>query len=130
MVKEEVDEVRKEITEIKAKQVETGGKVKEEIIECMNMLYLQRDKVLEDQAKREEVSTVKVSHGETGHVHYAIECVSSLGGIKDPGFLGVPNVPSVQRASMMECVPGKSGVACMSECKSAGHALTHTVVAV
>ena len=103
MVKEEVDEVKIEIIEIKAKQVETGGRVKEEIIECMNMLYLQRDKVLKDQAKRiqvldtkrEEVSTVKVNHGETEHVHDAIVCVSSFGGIKDPGFLGVPNVPSV-----------------------------------
>ena len=59
--------------------------------------------------KREEVSTVKVSHGETGHVHDAIGCVSSLGGIKDPGFLGVPTVPSVQRVSVMECVAGTSG---------------------
>ena len=38
-VKEEVDEVKIEIIEIKAKQVETGGRVKEEIIECMTMLY-------------------------------------------------------------------------------------------
>ena len=93
MVKEEVDEVKIEIIEIKAKWIETGGGVKEETRECMNMLYLQRDKVLKDQAKRmqvletnrEEVSTVKVNHGETGHVHDANWCVSSLGGNKGPG---------------------------------------------
>ena len=87
MVKEEVDEVKIEIIEIKAKQVETGSGVKEEIIECTDVLYLQRDRVLEE---REEVSITKVSHGETGHVHDAIGCVSSLGGMKDPGFVGVP----------------------------------------
>ena len=80
MVKEEVDEVKIEIIEIKAKQVETDSRVKEEIIECMGVLYLQRDRVLEE---RQEVSTVKVSHGETGSVHDAIGCVSSLGGRKD-----------------------------------------------
>ena len=107
----------------------------------MNMLYLQRNKVLKDQANRiqvlemnrEEVSVMKVSHRETGHVHDAIGCVSSLGGIKDLGFLGVKRgmecVLSVQRASVTECVPGMSGVECISECKSAGHALTQTRVA-
>ena len=82
----------------------------------------------------EEVIIVKVSHGETGHVNNAIGCVSSLGGIKDPGFLeilrGMECVLSVQRVSMTECVPGMSGVECMSEWKSAGHALTQTGVAV
>ena len=53
MVKEEVDEVKIEIIEIKAKQVETGSRVKEEIVECMDVLYLQRDGVL---GEREEVS--------------------------------------------------------------------------
>ena len=86
-----MDEVKIEIIEIKAKQVETGSSgVKEEIVECMDVLYLQLDRVLEE---REEVSMTKVSHGETGSVHDAIGCVSSLGGMKDLEFLGVPNVP-------------------------------------
>ena len=47
----------------------------------MDVLYLQRDRVLEEW---EDVSIMKVSHGETGHVHDVIGCVSSLGGTKDP----------------------------------------------
>ena len=50
-IKEEVDEVKIEIIEIKAKQIETGSGVKEKTIECTNMLYSQRDKVLKDQAE-------------------------------------------------------------------------------
>ena len=42
-----MDEVKIKIIEIKAKQVETGGRVKEEIIECMDVLNFQRDRVLE-----------------------------------------------------------------------------------
>ena len=43
----------------------------------MDVLYLQRDGVLEG---REEVS-----HGESGHGHDVIGCVSSLGGNEGPG---------------------------------------------
>ena len=76
-----MDEVKIEILEIEAKQVETGSGVKEEIIECIDVLYLQRDRVLEE---REEVSITKVRHGETGHEHDAIGCVE-LGGNQGPG---------------------------------------------
>ena len=58
-----MDEVKIEMIEIQAKQVEPGSRVKEEIIECMDVLYLQRDRVL---GGREEVSIMKVNHGETG----------------------------------------------------------------
>ena len=82
----------------------------------MNMLYLQRDKVLKEQAKRiqvletkrEEVRTVKMSHGESGYVHDANGCLVSLG-VTDPGFLGVPNVRSV---NVTECVPRMSEPEC------------------
>ena len=72
------------------------------------MLKYQAKRIQVLEMIREDVSTVNVSHGETGHVHDAIGCVSSLGGIKDPGFLrvmrGMECMPSVQKASMMECV--------------------------
>ena len=70
--------------------------MKEEIIECMDVLYLQRDRVLEEQ---EEVRITKVSHGETRHVHDVIGCVSSLGRRKYQGFLGVPNMPEYVRSA-------------------------------
>ena len=63
-------------------------------------------------------------------MHGANGCVSCFGGIKDPGFLGVMRgmdcVPSVQRVSVMECVPGTSSMECMPKCKSAGRAPTQT----
>ena len=48
----------------------------------MDVLYLQRDGVLEEQ---EEVSIMKVSHGETGNIHDAIGCVE-LWGNEGPRF--------------------------------------------
>ena len=40
--------------------------------------------------------------------------VSSLGGIKDLGFLGVMRGMDVQKMSLMECIPGTIGVECKS----------------
>ena len=95
-------------------------------MKCVETRHKDRDNALQVQVERrrdlevnqDEVSPVKVRRCEPIPVHGANGCVSSLGGIKGPGFLGVMRgmdcVLSAQRADVMESVPGMSGMECMS----------------
>ena len=65
----------------KEEQAETLGKLKQQMVECMQALCLQHDIILRDQAKRiqvfvnqEEVSLEKMRSGEFVHVHEANGC--------------------------------------------------------
>ena len=125
------------VTKTKGKRVEIGERVKVAMLECVQTSCAHLDAMFKDQAKMIQVlgrNQEEVSYCEPEYVHGANGCLASLEVLKDPGFLGVLKVWSV---NVTVCVsvsganaPESAKMEWSGERESAGQASSQTGVAI